>query len=121
MKISTGGYKVVHRRDIVEIFVNNYNREWIKSWNSNMNIQITLNHFGIITYITDYMLKDDTGTMEFIKKAIKDTDNLKLKDRLKAVKNTFLTHRQIGEAEAYYRLIPSFHLSGSNSFCPHRV
>ena len=35
-----------------------------------MDIQIT-----IITYITDYMLKDDTGTMEFIKKAVKDTEN----------------------------------------------
>ena len=52
------------------------------------------------------MLKDDTGTMEFIKK--------QLRERLKIVKNTFLTHRQIGEAEAYYRIIPSFHLTGSN-------
>ena len=60
------------------------------------------------------MQKDDTGTMEFIGKAIKDTENQQLKDRLRIVKNTFLTHRQIGEAEAYYRLMPSFHLSGSN-------
>ena len=79
-----------------------------------MDIQLTLDHFAIITYITDYMLKDDTGTMEFIKKAIKDTENNQLKERLKIVKNTFLTHRQIGEAEAYYKLFPSFHLSGSN-------
>ena len=52
--------------------------------------------------------------MEFIKKAIKDTENQQLRERLKIVKNTFLTHRQIGEAEAYYRIIPSFHLTGSN-------
>ena len=78
LKISTGGYKIVHKRDIDEIFVNNYNKEWIKCWNSNMDIQLTLDHFAIITYITDYMLKDDTGTMEFIKKAIKDTENKQL-------------------------------------------
>ena len=114
LQISTGGYKIVHKRDIDEIFVNNYNKEWIKAWNSNMDIQITLDHFAIVTYITDYMQKDDTGTMEFIVKAIKDTEKQQLKDRLRTVKNTFLTHRQIGEAEAYYRLIPSFHLSGSN-------
>ena len=59
-------YKIIHQRDIDEIFVNNYNKEWIKSWNSNMDIQITLDHFAIVTYITDYMQKDDTGTMEFI-------------------------------------------------------
>merc|ERR1711888_271367 len=107
-KISTGGYKIVHKRDIDEIYVNNYNKEWIKSWNANMDIQLTLDHFAIITYITDYMLKDDTGTMEFIKKAIKDTENKQLRERLKIVKNTFLSHRQIGEAEAYYKLFPSF-------------
>ena len=114
LKISMAGYKIVLKRGVDEIYVNNYNKEWIMCWNSNMDIQLTLDHFAIITYISDYMLKDDTGTMEFIIRAIKDTENLTLKERLKAVKNTFLTHRQIGEAEAYYRLIPSLHLSGSN-------
>ena len=79
-----------------------------------MDIQITLDHFAIITYITDYMLKYDTGTMEFIKKAIKETENQTLRERLKVVKNTLLTHRQIGEAEAFYKLIPYFKLSDSN-------
>ena len=54
-----------------------------------MKIQSTLDNFAIITYITDYMLKDDTGTIVFIKKAIKDTGNQQLKERLKIVKNTF--------------------------------
>ena len=55
-----------------------------------------------------------SGTMEFINKAIKDIVNQQLRHHIKIVKDTFLTHRQIGEAEAYYRLIPSLHLSGSN-------
>ena len=114
LRISTGGYKIIHKRDIDEIYVNNYNKEWIKCWDANMDIQITLDHFAIITYITDYMLKDDTGTMEFIKKAMKDAENKSLRERLKVVKNTFLTHRQIGEAEAYYKLFKSFKLSDSN-------
>ena len=114
LKISTGGYKIILKRDIDELYVNNYNKEWIRTWNANMDLQITLDHFAIITYISDYMLKDDTGTMEFIMKALKDTESQELRERLKTVKNTFLTHRQIGEAEAYYRLIPSLNLSGSN-------
>ena len=44
LKISTGGYKIVHKRDIDEIYVNNYNKEWIKSLNANMDIQLTLDH-----------------------------------------------------------------------------
>ena len=30
------------------------------------------------------------------------------------VKNTFLTHRQIGESEVYYKLFPQLHLAQSN-------
>ena len=52
--------------------------------------------------------------MEFIKAAIKDSENEPLKERLKVVKNTFLTHRQMGESEAYYRLFPAMHLADSN-------
>ena len=59
------------------------------------------------------MLKDDTGIMELIKQAIKDAENKSLRERLKIVKNTFLTHRQIGESEAYYKLFKSVKLSDS--------
>ena len=76
-----------------------------------------MDYFAVITYITDYYMKDDTGTMEFIKKVIKESENYDLRNRLKAVKNTFLTHRQIGEAESYCRISPSIHLSDSNIGC----
>ena len=79
-----------------------------------MDLQITLDHFAIVTYICDYMLKDDSGTMEFIRRALKDADNEPLKEKLKLVKNYFQTHRQIGEAEAIYRIFFSMHLASSN-------
>ena len=105
---------MTNERDIDEIYINNYNEEWIRCWDSNMDIQLTMDYFAIITYITDYYMKDDTGTMEFIKAAIKDSENQPLRDKLKVVKNTFLTHRQMGESEAYYKLFPSMHLADSN-------
>ena len=117
LKISTRGFCIVHKRDVDEVNINNYNEEWIRCWDSNMDIQITMDYFAVITYITDYYMKDDTGTMEFIKKAIKDAENENLRKRLKIVKNTFLTHRQMGEAESFYRIFPSLHLSDSNIGC----
>ena len=36
---------------------------------------------------------------------------------MKAVANTFMTHRQIGEAEAVYRLLPNMVLKNSNVGC----
>ena len=114
LSISSKGYCIMNKRDIDEIYINNYNEEWIRCWDSNMDIQLTLDYFAIITYITDYYMKDDSGTMEFIKAAIKDSENEPLREKLKVVKNTFLTHRQMGESEAYYQLFPSMHLADSN-------
>ena len=67
---SNHGYKVVLRRDIDELFVNSYNAEWIRAWNGNIDIQICLDFFAVITYITDYYSKDDSGTLQLITEAL---------------------------------------------------
>lgn len=54
LRVSTRGTVIVLKRNIREIFVNNYNAEWLNAWNANMDIQVCLDYFGVITYITDY-------------------------------------------------------------------
>ena len=82
-----------------------------------MDIQVVLDFFAVITYVTDYYSKDDTGTMEIIKAALAQADSKDLKERMRIISNTFLTHRQMGEAEAIYRLLPSMQLKKSNVTC----
>ena len=94
LKFSGTGYSVILERDIDEIFVNNYNNEWMKAWRGNMDIQVCLDFFAVITYITEYYTKDE---------------------KMIVVMNTFLTVRQMGEAEAYYRILPELELKSSNS------
>ena len=52
--------------------------------------------------------------LECLLAALKENQNLSFKEKLKLMKDTFLTHRQIGESECYYRLLPHMHLSDSN-------
>ena len=52
--------------------------------------------------------------LEFLLAALKEHDDLSLHEKLKLMKDTFLCHRQIGEAECYYRLLPQMHLADSN-------
>ena len=82
-----------------------------------MDLQVVLDYFAVITYVTDYYSKDDTGTMEIIKATLAETESKDLKERMKIIANTFLTHRQMGEAEAIYRLLPSMLLKKSNVVC----
>ena len=117
LSFSKRGYTVVQKRDIDELFVNSYNIEWIKAWNGNMDLQICLDFFSVITYITDYYSKDDSGTMKIINAALAENGSEDVKEQMKLISNTFLTSRQMGEAEAVYRLIPNLTLKGSNVTC----
>lgn len=114
LRVSKRDFGIVLVRDIDEGFINNFNEEWIRAWDSNMDIQITMTYFAIVTYVTDYHMKDDTGTMDFILAALKEAGNQPLRDGMILCKNQYLSNRQMGESEGYYRLIPSLHLADSN-------
>ena len=104
-------------RDLTEIFINSYNVEWMEAWDGNMDMQPCFDYHATITYITDYYAKDDTGLMELINSVIQQDASESIKERMKTVANTFMTHRQIGEAEAVYRLLPNMVLKNSNVGC----
>ena len=83
--VSKNGYKIIHKRDINEIYVNNYNPEWIFNWNANMDLQLCLDYYAVITYISDYYSKDDSGTMGHIKEALNKAGNESLQAKLSLV------------------------------------
>ena len=59
-------------------------------------------------------MKPDNKMLEFLLAALKEHDDLSLHEKLKLMKDVFLNHREIGEAECYYRLLPQMHLAESN-------
>ena len=54
---STKGFAVVLKRDIEEVWTNSFNHEWLEIWDSNLDVQVALDMYAIVTYITDYYLK----------------------------------------------------------------
>ena len=81
LSTSKMGYAVVLQRDLDEVYVNSYNKEWIRAWDANMDMQVAIDFFSIITYITDYFSKDDTGTSEFIKQGLLECTSKLVQDR----------------------------------------
>ena len=114
LAMSRGGFGIVYKRDISETYVNIYNKEWLTVWDANMDLQLCFDFYAIITYISDYYTKDDSGTLKYIKDVLKDATE-DLKSKLRLVMNAFLTHRQIGESEVYYRILPSLKLKSANT------
>ncbi len=55
ISVSNRGNVIVLKRDVSERYINGYNKEWLRAWNANMDIQFCLSPHAVITYITDYM------------------------------------------------------------------
>ena len=109
------GCTILLQRDVDEIMVNNYNPEWTLSWNANHDIQPVLCYFSVITYVTDYWAKSDEGvTQQLIEAAANLKSETNKKKRCQELANIFLTHRQMGECEAYYKILPNLNLKFSS-------
>ena len=108
---------LVLKRRVCERMINNYNKEMITAWNANMDIQLALDPYAIICYIVNYACKDESGVTKFLKEALNATADKDLKEKLKALKMAYLTHRQMGASEAAYRVIPNMKLKDSNITC----
>ena len=105
------GSTTLLRRDISECFVNNYNVEWIEAWDANLDLSPVNDFFGAITYITDYWAKDSTGLTNVLKTAMKELKNQEdMRQKCYELADVFLSHRQVGEAEIFYKLLPHMHL-----------
>jgi hypothetical protein len=88
----------------------------MEAWNANMDLQLCLDYFSIITYMTDYVAKPEKKTTEILKLVNKEKKkaNSSHKNTMYALANAYLTHREMGECETYYKLDPALHFKQSN-------
>ena len=117
ISITEKGTTIIMKRRVKERFVNNYNKEMITAWNANMDIQLTLDPFAVISYIVNYVNKDESGLTKFMKEALTQVASSDAKEKLRTLKTAYLTHRQIGASEAIYRINPGMKLKDSNVAC----
>ena len=111
---STPGYSIFLERHLDELFVNSYNPEWARALNGNTDLQVCLDFFAVITYITEYFTKDDTGMMSKLIEMLKKSECGTLKEKMILVMNTFISARQMGECEAYFKIFPDMKFKNSN-------
>ena len=115
LQISDWGYSTILKRDVDEVMINNYNKEFIAAWNANMDLQICLDFFAVLTYVTDYTYNDESGTTAIIKQALENSNDPILQNRMRTILHTYLTTRQAGGPEVLYRMLPFLHLTDSNN------
>ena len=107
------GVEVVLQRDIEEVNINTYNVRWLELWNANLDIQPVADFFAVITYIIEYAFKPEPQEIE-MRKALEAVKDQSMGERMKMIAQAFQDTRQMGEAEALYKLLPSLEMTNSN-------
>ena len=70
----------------------------------------------VVSYITDYYSKTESGTTAELKLALKDakSQQMSVREMMHHLKRAYQSKRQIGLSEAIYRMTPELHLRQSN-------
>ena len=114
LKIAEKGYVIINKREVNEVYVNNYNLRFIKMWNANIDCTFVLSKYEVLTYISDYLTKDKSKMSSVLQGAMSLKSNATYKDQLNYIKQVYLTAREVSLSEAVYRILPELSLKMSN-------
>ena len=117
LSISERGKVLILKRTCKERNINNYNAEMITAWNANMDLQLVVDPYAVISYIASYMNKEETQTTPFLREAVFQSAGKETKERLYALRDAYISHRQVGLSEAVYKVNSNLRLKDSNLTC----
>ncbi|XP_058478094.1 uncharacterized protein LOC131449268 [Solea solea] len=104
---TTRGTKVVLKRQVKEVWVNQYSKQLLKCWNANLDIQFVVDAYACVVYIISYISKAEKEMGLLLanaqKEAAKD-GNVSAKEALKKLGGVYLHNRDVCAQEAVYRL-----------------
>ena len=105
VEVSNKGSVVVLKRQPNECNVNNYNSPVTLAWQANIDIQYVLNSYACVMYVASYVMKTDRAMSQLLKRVASEARTDELKQQLRKVGSTFLTHREVSAQEAVYRIL----------------
>ncbi|XP_074526296.1 uncharacterized protein LOC141790369 [Halichoeres trimaculatus] len=104
--------KVVYRREVNSVWVNQYSKKLLKCWNANMDLSFVTDAYAVVIYIISYITKSEREIGLLLSNAQKEASkegNLSARESLKKLGSVYLHHRDVCAQEAVYRLT-SMHL-----------
>ncbi len=98
--------QIIFKRNPAESWVNFYNRDLLRFWNGNMDIQYIFNPYACAKYCLTYIAKAEREMGDLMRKAQQEAraGNMDAMAELNHLGDIYLTHRSVSVMEAVYRL-----------------
>ncbi|XP_063048465.1 uncharacterized protein LOC134442065 [Engraulis encrasicolus] len=97
---------IVMKRDPAEVWVNQYNKDLLRAWQGNMDIQFVTDPFSASVYILSYVTKGEQETGLLLQRAQAEAigGNMDAKAAFRQLGSVYLHNREVSAQEAVYRL-----------------
>ena len=98
---------ILMKRDVSDIWINNYCPNVLRAWNGNMDAQFVLDAYSCVMYILSYISKAEHELGELLKQARaqmqQEQGNTDLKKQMKQLGSVYLDNREVSVQEAVVR------------------
>merc|ERR1712035_258217 len=104
-QLTTKKTSVVLKRNINDVWVNQYNKDLLRCWNANLDIQFVCDAYACVVYIISYISKAEREMGLLLKHAqneVKSKGNVEAKQALNKL-GVFLHNREVSAQESVYR------------------
>ncbi|XP_073681626.1 uncharacterized protein [Garra rufa] len=99
--------QIVLKREVNEVWVNQYSKPLLKCWNANLDIQYVVDAYACVVYIIAYISKSEREMGLLLGNAQREAckeRNISAKDALKNLGSVYLHNRDVCAQESVYRL-----------------
>lgn len=106
-KSFTRNTQVVLKRQVNEVWVNQYSKPLLKCWNANLDIQYVVDAYACVVYIISYISKSEREIGLLLSNAQREArkeGNVSAKEALKNLGSVYLHNRDVCAQESVYRL-----------------
>jgi hypothetical protein len=106
------------KRRPLDVAVNNYCPQLINVWEANTDIQFILRQYSVVSYILNYIAKEESGMAKAMHDAVKkaQAENKSVKEQYRAASNAFLSLNLMSAQEAFYHC-SQLHIIDKSRLC----
>ncbi|XP_013856318.1 uncharacterized protein LOC106512195 [Austrofundulus limnaeus] len=106
-QLTSNKTSVVHKRNIKDVWVNQYNKDLLRCWNANMDLQFICDIYACVVYVISYISKAEREMgllLKHTQNEINQNENLEAKQALNKLGSVFLHNREVSAQESVYRV-----------------
>ena len=97
---------IYYKRNLTDLWVNNYNESLLRSWNANLDIEFVMDAYACVAYIILYISKSEREIGALLMDAKKEANegNSDAAEAMKHIGQAYIQNREESAQEAVYRV-----------------